>query len=276
MYSIANHSKSSKPQPITKKTLDVQHSLRMQQFYDTDKQIQELQDKITSLKDDYESLSRKKSASSDPCEEIIDDMISLQDNIMVLEQEMRVLGCYANEIDYLTNTGDILFKYYDIIDKGTPPDESLLINKKKVGCNSILKYLVKADAQDGNMSNNDTEDRATLLEKYMTFTESNYVKTMECENKDKCHFCDSSNRNIMLNDGLIYCNECNTVEYIIIDHDRPSYKDPPKEVSYFSYKRKMIDALKSHTPRQSEYVSWENVFDLRMILISSLKWLVAL
>jgi hypothetical protein len=60
---------------------------------------------------------------------------------------------------------------------------------------------------------------------------SNYVKYIEADKKDKCLFCSSSNRNIMLNDGIIYCNDCCTVEYIIIDHDRPSYKDPPKEIA---------------------------------------------
>jgi len=29
----------------------------------------------------------------------------------------------------------------------------------------------------------------------------------------------------------------NTVEYILVDHDKPSYKDPPKELAYFAYKR---------------------------------------
>ena len=27
------------------------------------------------------------------------------------------------------------------------------------------------------------------------------------------------------------------VDYIVIDSDKPSYKDPPKEISYFAYKR---------------------------------------
>jgi hypothetical protein len=36
---------------------------------------------------------------------------------------------------------------------------------------------------------------------------------------------------------MIHCNNCDSIEYILIDHDRPSYKDPPKEISYFSYKR---------------------------------------
>jgi hypothetical protein len=73
--------------------------------------------------------------------------------------------------------------------------------------------------------------KATCLEKYGMYPLSYYVKYIEADKKDKCLFCSSSNRNIMLNDGIIYCNDCCTVEHINIDHDRPSYKDPPKETA---------------------------------------------
>ena len=33
------------------------------------------------------------------------------------------------------------------------------------------------------------------------------------------------------------CEKCGQVDYIVIDSDKPSYKDPPKEISYFAYKR---------------------------------------
>ena len=33
------------------------------------------------------------------------------------------------------------------------------------------------------------------------------------------------------------CKKCGDISYIVIDSDKPSYKDPPKEVCYFAYKR---------------------------------------
>ena len=126
---------------------------------------------------------------------------------------------------------------------------------------------MKQQEAQSNIKQPEMFDRATLLEKYLASTEFNYVKQIEQSANDKCPCCEIADRNVMLNDGLIQCNHCNTVEYIIIDHDRPSYKDQPREVSYFSYKRKVIDALKSHVPRLAEYLSWKNICDLRMIFI---------
>jgi hypothetical protein len=86
------------------------------------------------------------------------------------------------------------------------------------------------------------EDRASLLERYMSLTEDNFIRPQETNNPVdtthwQCQICSSTNMNVILNDGIVYCNDCACVEYIIVDHDRPSYKDPPKEISYFAYKR---------------------------------------
>ena len=36
---------------------------------------------------------------------------------------------------------------------------------------------------------------------------------------------------------LMVCEDCGFEEPIIVDSDKPSYKEPPKEVQFFSYKR---------------------------------------
>jgi predicted amidophosphoribosyltransferase len=38
-------------------------------------------------------------------------------------------------------------------------------------------------------------------------------------------------------EAMLYCTECGMTEFILIDSDRPSYKDPPRESSYYAYKR---------------------------------------
>jgi len=39
------------------------------------------------------------------------------------------------------------------------------------------------------------------------------------------------------NEAMLFCPECGLTEFILIDSDRPSYKDPPRESSYYAYKR---------------------------------------
>ena len=37
--------------------------------------------------------------------------------------------------------------------------------------------------------------------------------------------------------GLIICNECGSQKPYLIEHEKPSYKEPPKEVCFYAYKR---------------------------------------
>lgn len=59
----------------------------------------------------------------------------------------------------------------------------------------------------------------------------------DADDTDKCPACGSRNRRVYFHDGLVSCNDCHVVDHAVLDHDRPSYKDPPKEISYFAYKR---------------------------------------
>lgn len=111
------------------------------------------------------------------------------------------------------------------------------------------------DARHGKMTDTNNpmcifrqENRASLLEKYMCRTTPEYMKhasilqstatsRLDESLTNLCEYCGSYDRTVVINDGMIICNECATAEYVIIDHDRPSYKEPPKEISYFAYKR---------------------------------------
>ena len=54
-----------------------------------------------------------------------------------------------------------------------------------------------------------------------------------------CEICETCgmDKYIIHGDASLICKHCGDVEFILIDSDKPSYKDPPKEISYFAYKR---------------------------------------
>jgi len=39
------------------------------------------------------------------------------------------------------------------------------------------------------------------------------------------------------NEAVFTCTQCGYQEFVLVDSDKPSYKDPPREVSYYAYKR---------------------------------------
>ena len=85
----------------------------------------------------------------------------------------------------------------------------------------MLKYIGKND----------------VIDKYMRKMDPNYQIPLEYdENVDYCENCKCS-MTVVHSEGIVRCEKCGMQEDILIDSDKPSYKDPPREMSYFSYKK---------------------------------------
>jgi len=259
----------SKGQNANKKTLDTQHVNKLQEFSNNDTNISKLQKEIEGLQNKIKKFKPRSELNDSE----FDNYISLTDQLSLLRKKMDKLESLDDEIDYYMNTAPILFQYYDILENGKNVNtiRKPVASEKSI----LKYFMQPSSGGAGKSENNGggsaggggaaggmgssvgsggsgagggaggaaaasgdnevTMDRASLLEKYMNVTDSNYIKPMQDEPKDRCIHCKSNDRNIMLNDGLIYCNNCHTVEYIIIDHERPSYKDPPKEIPQRSF-----------------------------------------
>lgn len=225
----------NKLQNANKKTLDTQYINKLQEFGEKETIVGKIQRDIERLSSEIKAC---KSMCSEMDDKEFETYMQKQDELIDLRSKLEKCQ-HDNELEYYVNTAPILFQYYEILKNGseiTPMRKTVATDK------SILKYFVgaaqpKEEEKPNEQPKEKFIDRASLLEKYMNITDPLYIKSIENEQKDCCQHCDSTDRNVMVNDGLIYCNSCNTVEYIIIDHERPTYKDPPREISYFAYKR---------------------------------------
>jgi len=51
-----------------------------------------------------------------------------------------------------------------------------------------------------------------------------------------CDICGNEMK-MCLNEANLTCSKCGHQEFILVDSDKPSYKDPPREVCYYAYKK---------------------------------------
>ena len=90
-----------------------------------------------------------------------------------------------------------------------------------------------------NSSKKKTKSKKQLYNEFMNVIDKDFVyddSDEDIEDLDICHYC----HNEMLleqNTGKIICVTCGIQEQVLIDSDKPSYKDPPKEMTSFCYKR---------------------------------------
>jgi len=225
---------------ISNTTLDVRHRSMVESFEENDKKLENIYNEHKSNHDRLEALQIK--PNCELTDEEIKNMITLKEKQILLKNEIGELNCNKNELEYYVNTSDILFNYYNLLENNT--DEGGITNFRKDNDDedslTIAHLFTKGNKEDlEKISNKNIKtSRFHLLDDYLSFTDKNYINNnISQENSSKCSYCYGNTKDVLVNEGIICCRTCFTVENIITDNEKPSYKDPPKEISYFSYKR---------------------------------------
>ena len=82
-----------------------------------------------------------------------------------------------------------------------------------------------------------TFKKKNILDEYLQKIDTNYISRIKVD-RDICN-CPNCKTEMVLypSDGLQICEKCGLQQNILIESDKPSFKDPPLEICYFSYKR---------------------------------------
>ena len=106
---------------------------------------------------------------------------------------------------------------------------------RKLKKKDILDWL---GINNGEMDGDNELDKQKLYNQYMKIIDPSFVPQCEDELElfDICNHCHSE---MLLNhnSGVLNCKNCGNIEKIIVDSDKQSHKEPPKEMTSFSYKR---------------------------------------
>ena len=213
--------------PEARTTLDAIHSQTIQSMMDQKENIQIYK---TQLKD----LKKKIQESTSDME-----IWRMERDAGVLEKKITSIEDGSELMDYYLRTGDILYDYYDIqeqIQQGTK-----IFPKSKPG--SILAILDEVAQEEGyepigiNVKEKKGLQRQQLLNNYLQLEDPSMARNLEYDDPwTTCEMC--NNEMIMcINEANLTCLKCGYQEFILIDSDKPSYKDPPREVSYYAYKK---------------------------------------
>ncbi len=206
--------KANKKIKVDKKatvTLDSKHNEKMNDFDDiTSKKIPQLKQRKKLLKKQLKKT------------ENIEDRLNIQDEIKDIK--VQIYRLKGKKQEYLLENSNIIFEYFE---KKKKMSEGIDINKKKilhsffnpnkkvkkktVDETNINKYLINLD--EGHLNIN------------------NYVINYEI-----CEHCGGEWIQVDYK-GLVICNKCGIQKQFLVEHEKPSYKEPPKEVCFYAYKR---------------------------------------
>lgn len=236
---------SKRSNPEARTTLDAIHNQKIQQINDEKNNIDLYHSEAEAIK------TKIKNSTSDI------EIWRLERELETLEKKIKSLQSDNDLMDYYLRTGDILFNYYDIQEQIQQGAKTFATNKAKPG--SILAILEEVASDEATCLPavstsvnilNDTNATATapkekmhqrhnLLNEYLQLEDPTMAKNTIEEYDDpwtQCEHC--GNEMIMcLNEANLTCSKCGHQEFILVDSDKPSYKDPPREVCYYAYKK---------------------------------------
>jgi hypothetical protein len=231
---------SKRSNPEARTTLDAIHNQKVQH-------LMEQQENIETYKAELAALQQKISQSTSDIE-----IWRLERDAEALEKKIKAIGDGSEMMDYYLRSGDILYNYYDIqdhIQQGTMNYQS---NKAKPG--SILAILEEVSqdthqADDISLSGSSSSQPVTtekkgmqrnqLLNEYLQLEDPSMARNTADDYDDPWTLCDEcgNEMNMCLNEANLTCSKCGHQEFILVDSDKPSYKDPPREVCYYAYKK---------------------------------------
>ena len=194
-------------------TLDNKHDEKMSQFKkNSDIELPKLKSQIRKLKKKIEKSKNMK----------IEDKLDIEDTIKDIK--IRIKKIKKQKKAYLLNNSNLIFDYFekkkDLSDGKT--------NKKKILHAFFSKTEEKVDIKNNNN---------TIVQQYFNNIDN---KIIDMENyKINYEICPKCSGELVQveSDGILICKVCSFQDKFLIEHEKPSYKEPPKEVCFYAYKR---------------------------------------
>ena len=267
-------------QSDTRITLDAKHNEMIKSFKDEQRNLKKYQQELKEKQKRLEELQNKTDEYIDPL--IMSEQFTLENSISNINDKIEKIKTMSKETEYFVATGSILYDYYnDIEDVALKQEESPKKEDKKKG-----RKKVEVKVENGNISSffggegkraikmsdfvqsATNFDRAEKLDEYLSKIDKSYGLKARIESKiDFCRKCKENydkDFEMIINhiEGFMSCTNCGYMEYVIIESDKPNYKDPPPEATYFAYKRTnhLNEILNQIQAKESTEIP-ENVLD---------------
>ena len=216
----------------TIKTLDDKHSEISEKYlHDKNVLIPKYENQINKLKS-LISDNKTKKKNKNP-ELIKKEIEEIQKKIITINKKYN---------DYYLNNAKYIFTYFedkqkinDLNNKNTNTSENNKISKFfNLNNINIISDDNIINNKDKSTINNDSKN----IDKYfnnITKSLNNYDEFNY--NYELCKKCNNGEIIFVETEGICICNNCSNITKFLIENDKPSYKEPPKEICFYAYKR---------------------------------------
>jgi hypothetical protein len=144
-----------------------------------------------------------------------------EQEIEKLETKIKKLEENDQEVEYFDKTSELIVKYNENISKPKA-------KRKKKKSSNFFEDLQHDDSDD--------DDNFELFNKYMQVTSNEKFTRSNNKRIITCSTCKIP-KVLLLNEGTMICQKCGETDSILMDSDKPSFRNPVAEPKQNAYKR---------------------------------------
>ena len=218
--------KSNKKIKYNKKasvTLDTKHKEFLNEFVKYDVDV------IPELKLERHEIKEKIINEIDTIS--LEQRLNLEDKINEITEKIKEIK--NRKKNYFLDNSKYIFEYFEN-KKNISTGTTAQINTNKTNLvNSFFKIK-----NEENINELELIENNNIVKKYLSNIDDTFldVNTFICQS-DICQNCHKGELIPIEEDGVLVCNSCSITIPYLIENEKPSYKEPPKEVCFYAYKR---------------------------------------
>ena len=175
----------------------------------------------------------------------IEQRLDLNDKIKEINEKIKDIKNKKKE--YFLDNSKLIFDYFENkknISSGTNNSNTNSHNSKSKLIRSFFKIKENKE-EDQNKEDQNKEDpnkvenrSNNIVQKYLSGIDENFLDVNTfVQQTDICKYCFKGELIPLEDEGLLICNQCSRNVQYLIENEKPSYKEPPKEVCFYAYKR---------------------------------------
>jgi hypothetical protein len=220
--------KAAKKIKICKKyttTLDGKHKEFVNEFTKDEFDI------IPKLKEERYSLHKQLEIETNLS---IDEVMEIKDRIKEINETIKELK--KKKSDYFLDNSKYIFEYFENKKSINNIEET---NKVVTSKNQLLFNIFKVKQEETDKDKNINEHKnKNLVQKYLSNIDESFLDINAfVRQTDICQTCYKGEMIPLDDEGVLICNVCAVNIPYLIENEKPSYKEPPKEVCFYAYKK---------------------------------------
>ena len=156
----------------------------------------------------------------------IEQIMDYHDKLVEIKAEIKLLK--SKKMEYFLDNSKFIFDYFE-------NKKDISIGNTITNKNKLLDSFFKINTENSSLIESKNNN---IFQKYLSNIDESFLDINAfVKPTDVCKSCFKGELIPMDDEGVLICNVCfKNVQYLI-ENEKPSYKEPPKEVCFYAYKK---------------------------------------